>query len=726
MSTCRFLATLIVLASIFITNSPVIRAQDSAPVEDKKQLEAHAKEIAEEAKALEAKGQLNDAEDKYLAAEAVISTREGLEGIDRIRKAKATKVQSLLTESHGLFDGGKTQEALAKLTEARDLDPSNPTIHYNLALCYAKLDDKVKAIAELDQCLQLLPEDAKDRDQLEQMKSALTTGEKPPQLTPEVKSKIESFNNSALAESRSSSGLIDSEAQSAPNQNAKAGTPTCAQLKDLEPSLPKSPALLFNLAKCAEEDGRQDDALRYLNQYLAAAPTAVDAGDVQLRLASDTALTALQGPNGEEVRKLYASSAREIDLRKYDRATDDLLKAEQAIPEYPMTKWRLALLYEASGNISKARDYYSSYQALEPSDEGKKEAAARLANLETERSQYDAAIKDARAVLNPLLLRSMNLDHETPSGKQYSGGAMAMGMMFGRAPAAIGANNMSYSFVREKLGEAQKKLDVAASTFPLGPEANELLAFTYIQGNNPTAAMRCYDVVASEHLPVSFYGTAFTAHDKKTVREVKVELIRDDVRVIYLSSYDSQKKKFGPPVNPAGTDALGNFTISSSDDTAKGADDASWKTTDLKGVETKNNYVSLNTGTDEVFIAPLSIAFETPYQGTPARKFGNTYSRLFLRYMGYDNTKLGPEHMTGGEKFSLGMTFAAAGMGGYSAFAGGGFMMTTNLMLSMHALNSAMSTLRQNRADQRALIQGNEFKIIPSQSFDLAFKEKFQ
>jgi hypothetical protein len=83
--------------------------------------------------------------------------------------------------------------------------------------------------------------------------------------------------------------------------------------------------------------------------------------------------------------------------------------------------------------------------------------------------------------------------------------------------------------------------------------------------------------------------------------------------------------------------------------------------------------------------------------------------------------------MTGGEKFSLGMSFAAAGMGGYAAFAGaGGYLMTTRLMYSMSALNSAMSTLRRSREDQRQLIQGNDFKIIPSQSFDLAFKEKFQ
>jgi tetratricopeptide (TPR) repeat protein len=707
----HFLGVISLILVFFVITLPCTYAQDKPPVEDKKQLEARAKQIAEEGKILETKGQLKEAEEKYLAAEAIITTREGYGGLERVRRDKAKKVQVLLTESHGLYDAAKTQEALTKLEEARELDSGNSSILYNMALCHTKLGDKAKAIAELDQCLQILPEDDKNRSQLEQLKSSLITGEKTPQLSPEVKSKVENFNNSALAESRISNGVTDSEVPKVASADVKSPALPCSQLKELEPSLPKSPAVLFNLAKCAEEDGRQEDALRYLNQYLESAPSALDSDDVRLRVATDTALTKLSGPEGERVRKLYASAAREIDLRKYDRATESLLKAEQVIPDYATTKWRLALLYEASGNIAKAREYYSSYQVLETSEDGKKEADTHLGNLEKEKSQYDAVVKEARGVLTPLLLRSMNLDNLNRSGGP---------------PAASGSNNTSYAYIRERIDEARKKLDGASAIFPLGPEVNELLAVIYMQGNNPTAAMRCYDIVTSAHLPVSFYGTAFTARDKKNVREVKVELLRDNVRLIYLSSYEPKKKQFEPPVKPAGTDSLGNLIIASADDMAKGAEDASWKTTDLKGIETKNNYIALNTGADEMFIRPLNMASETPYQGTPARKFGNTYSRLFLRYMGYDNTKLGPEHMTGGEKFSLGMTFAAAGMGGYAAFAGGGYMMTARLMFSMYAMNSAMTTLRKSRADQRELIQGNDFKVIPSQSFDLAFREKFQ
>jgi tetratricopeptide (TPR) repeat protein len=712
--TCRFFVRILLFFVILVSSLPCSYAQDNAPIEDKKQLEVRAKQTAEEAKTLEEKGQLKEAEEKYLAAEAIITTREGAAGLYRVQQEKTKKVQSLLKESHGLYDAGKTQEALTKLEEAQGLDAGNPSILYNLALCHAKLGDKVKAIADLDQCLQVLPEDDRNRGQLEQLKSSLVTGENPSQLTPEIKSKIESFNNSALAETKTPNEPPESETPKpiSPSPDAKSSAaPPCSQLKELEPSLPKSPAVLFNLAKCAEEEGHQEDALRYLNQYLESAPSALDSDDVRLRVATDTSLTKLSGHDGQQVRELYASAAREIDLRKYGRAIEDLLKAEQLIPDYATTKWRLALIYEASGNITKAHDYYSSYRTLEPSEDAQKEAAAHMGNLETEKSQYDNAVREGREVLNPLILKAMNLDYESPSGSQHNGVS----------------NDTSYAYVRNKLEEARRKLDPAAAVFPLGAEVNELLAIIYMQGNNPAAALRCYDIVASQHLPVSFYGTVFTTRDKKTVRDVKVELFRDDVRLIYLSTYDPKKKKFEPPVKPAGTDALGNLIVAHADDTATGAEDPSWKTTDLKGVETKNNYVALNTGNDEIFIRPLNMTSETPYQGIPARKFGNTYARLFLRYMGYDNTKLGPEHMTGGEKFAIGMTFAAAGMGGYAAFAGGGaFMMTTQLMVSMYAVNSALNTLRANRAEQAQLIEGNDFKIIPSQSFDLAFREKFQ
>ena len=289
-----------------------------------------------------------------------------------------------------------------------------------------------------------------------------------------------------------------------------------------------------------------------------------------------------------------------------------------------------------------------------------------------------------------------------------------------RRPQEVAASPTSTP--QRKLEAAQKNLEEATSVFPLGPEANELMGFVYLQGHNPAAAMRCLDIVASQHYPITFYAKSYSAHDKKTVKETKVELSPDKVHLVYLASFNPKTKSNDPPAKPAGKDSLGNLVISDTEPQISDADLAAFSTGDLKGMETKESAIEINPGKDEIYLEPISLTSDVPIQGVPARKFANNYSRLFIRYMGFDNTKLGKESMTGGEKFSLGMSFAAAGMSGYSAIASGGLLMasTTQMMIAMYAFNSAMGTLQENRAEQRQLLAGNQFKLIPSQSFELA------
>jgi tetratricopeptide (TPR) repeat protein len=718
------------LLTLFATLFFLCLSNVSTLAEDaKKEQETQAKTLTDEAKSLEDKGQLKNAENQYTAAEAIISTKDGRAGLDRVHKAELKKFQELMAEAKTFYDGGKPSDAITKLQEAQLLESGNAALYYNLALCYSKLGDRLKAVAEMDQTLGALPENDKNRDQLEQVRSAMMTGETPPTLTPEAKQKVDSFNSQTTKNLSLIVAENEAEASPTPTTSSQTAALPCAQLKDLESSLPKSPSLLFNLAKCAEEDGRQEDALKYLNQYLATAPTAIDKDDVNVRMSTLTSLSKLDGDKGKEVRSHYAAATRFINDRRYDHAVEELVKAQQLLPDYPLTKWRLALLYEAMGNVPKAREFYMSYQdsSDKTSDEAK-ESGKRIALLDKEKSDYDAAIKDARETIADLLTRTMGLAGHGNGAKNYTGGAMALGFAMGRRPAATGTGGISFQYAQQQIEIAHKKLEQATTVFPLGPEANELLGFVYMQGRNPTSAMRCYDIVRSEHYPVTFYARSFSAHDRKAIKETKIELLPDSARLVYLSSYNPKAKSNDPPAKAAGNDGLGNLVISDSEPQLSDGDLLAFKTTDLKGVETKNSYVAISQGNDEVFLEPLNITSDTPFEGVPARKFANNYTRLFLRYMGYDHTKLGKESMTGGEKFSLGMSFAAAGMSGASAIASAGSLMasTTQMMMAMYAFNSGMSSLKQSRAEDRQLLEGNQFKLIPSQSFDLAFKDKFE
>jgi tetratricopeptide (TPR) repeat protein len=614
---------------------------------------------------------------------------------------KNTRKLSRLAESQGLYASGKFSDAATKLTEAAGLEPANAIVHYDLALAEFRAGDRSKAVSEIDQCLRMLPDEDKHRAQIAQLRSEMTTGENPPDLPAQTKLKIDEFNKAADDAKKNSTGMIDADSETHSSANDTSGVP-CEKLKELEPLNPNSPAILFNLAKCAEETGHQDEALRYLNQYLKLAPTATDSDEVHIRVANLDSINKLTDAKGAEVRAQYAAASRYIDQRKYDRATKELLQADKLAPEYPLTKWRLALLYEASGDINSAREYFISYQSVEPSDEGKKDASEHIAKLDPERAKYDSNVERAREILTPLIQKSLGLDSQGP------------------------IIAVSYAYAQQKLGDAGESLNAAAVIFPLAPAVNELLGVVYLQGNDPAAALRCFDIVASYHLPVSFYARSVNVHDKRNFTVVKVELSRDTIRFVNLATYDSKKKRIEMPANPVSTDGLGNLVVLTADQAANATTDAAWDTANVKAIETKNSAVEFIAPSEEVWLEPLNMTSLTPYQGPPARRFANNYSRLFLRYAGYDSLKLGKESLTGGEKFQIGMSFGAAGMGGYAAFAGSSSLMAVQLMASMYALNSAMAQLRRSRIDQRLLVEGNDFKIVPSQSFDLAFKEKFQ
>jgi hypothetical protein len=88
--------------------------------------------------------------------------------------------------------------------------------------------------------------------------------------------------------------------------------------------------------------------------------------------------------------------------------------------------------------------------------------------------------------------------------------------------------------------------------------------------------------------------------------------------------------------------------------------EAKWP--DVKVVETKDNAVVVALPDKKLTIFPSKFTGDPPYMGAAARKFANTYTRLFRDYLGIDDAKLGREGRTGGEKFMLGMTMAGAGM----------------------------------------------------------------
>ena len=142
--------------------------------------------------------------------------------------------------------------------------------------------------------------------------------------------------------------------------NASHRSSLCNALGEIKGTLVSSASATFNLANCAETNGRAAEAVRLLERYLEMAPAALDADESHARIADLKSLLSLPGQNGIEIRRLYALVYGSLAERKYDRALTDLNKASDLAPEFALTSgnWRCCMkLWETSierGRISFA------------------------------------------------------------------------------------------------------------------------------------------------------------------------------------------------------------------------------------------------------------------------------------------------------------------------------------------------------------------------------------
>jgi tetratricopeptide (TPR) repeat protein len=713
----------------------------SEPIrKDRKQLEADARQLVAEGKTLEQKGNLSQAKDRYVDAEGILSTPEARAAIRRINDEQKTQVETILAEAHPLYDENKFSDAIKQLQHGLSLQPSNPALHYNLSLGYAKLGDRENAALHLDFAIGALS-NGKEREELFERLSSVLMGTAVPDIKQEARNTLSIFNTSYLKEDLDSGG------------NRTSSVALCEQTKQLKSIFPSDPAVVFNSGKCALEDAHPEDAAHQLADYLKLAPEALDKAEAALHQQDLLSLASLSGDSGQAVRQRFATAARYLDYRRYDRAIDEYERAAQALPDYPQTQWQLSLLYEAFGNVAKAREHLSRFQQLEPDPERTGKASSHLSTLEKRRAVYDANLSESEDIITGLLLPSIGLDtagvrHKTKlTYRQWRWASHRY------KEATRASQKLSQPYVERELDRAREDLESATELFPLGAEANELLALISLQANDWPEAYRSYDAVASQSLPVSFYAQVNSERDNKVVRATKVEIGADAIRLVYLSSYYPKKQVSLPPSKPAGEDDLGNLVVSAMQPPDPDAEALTIRVADLKGIETDKNFVVLKLRNDKIYIAPLNMLSDIPFEGRASRTFGNEYTRLFVRYLGYEEAKLGKEGMTTGEKFKLGFEIARIGvsvgmMGVTGPAAYGSAVRMAQLVHALRVYHSVMqgvravdateaatrladdvqmaaATLERTANDERRAIEGLKFKIIPTQQLQLKFREKF-
>jgi tetratricopeptide (TPR) repeat protein len=724
----------------------------------KKALEAQVKSMAAEAESLEKAGQLAEARIKYAESQALIEVKDVTDALKHLDEEIQKRVKNALSDSRKLYESRKFKEAAASLDQAMKLQAFQPVLAYDLALCYHQLGERNKALEYLGKA-KAGTADPKQKQKLLQMLTFFTTGEGGLSLNDSDRDRVTRVNHLAdsigleasledqageetlVAEADTPSSTLATQAALALNANPPVSSRShttaghrsslCDALGELKGTLATSPSATFNLANCAETNGRPAEAVRMLEKYLEMTPNTLDAGEVHARVADLKSLLTLPGQNGVEVRRLYASAYGSLAERKYDRALADFTKAGELAPEFALTKWKLGLFHEAMGNVDRARENFTAYQQLSSDQSAKDEANLHVSTLAAKRTKYDDEIDEAEDIVADLFNRSMNLTFNGPENRRAlrAKRARVKKKEENKARGRVGGFAIPFAYAQQQLARASEHLQIALALFPLGAEANELMGLVFLQANDGHSATRNFDVVASEGLPVPFYAEL---RGHKQDQAVKCELSRDRVRLIYLSSYD-KKGNPAPPSKPAGEDGLGDLVMEASAPRQQGFDSLDLTLSDIKKVENDKGLLKLKLAKQDIYLSPIYLPSFTPIEGPQARRFANNYIRLFVRYPGLEDSKLGTEGMSGGEKFKMGYQIASAsvdmamsGFGGIGAISSvqDAISITRTIHSAMASLSVSFATWEKSVDDQQQLLAGKSFKAIPTQPANLAFVQE--
>ncbi len=699
----RFLSCRVtVLFALLIAVQPATLAADK---QQRKARESEAKRLTNLGRTAEKQGRLVEARQQYLASEHVVFTTDAEKGLERVAVAAEQQVKTLMAGAAQAYAVEDFAKAAQLLEGAGALHPGNLAIGCNLALTRYQQDRRDEALTLLDQCVGAL-RDKEPRRQLAELYTALGTGDRLSVVAPATRQQVARLNDAILEES-------DNDAQSDDDDVEVPSAPAvglCTQMRQLQGGLLKNPAMLFNLAKCAESEGRLGEAIGLLTEYSQAAPSATDSDEIQARLVVLKSLAALPDPKGALVRTLYASAGKHVEARGYDQAIADYQKADEAIPEFIESKRRMATLLEAQGQIDRARTYWQQVVLADTIDESRRQTQLVVDGLDTEKAQYEELVGAARQLLLDLMGRSL-LEGE-PVGRIYA----------------------AY-----RLQLASEKIQAASYLLPLAPEGNLLQAFTCSQMNDFRCVRASFDAQRSLTLPVSFYGAVFykSVEPKNRAKQArtygKFEFEKGTLRFAEISTVNPKKRTAQLAAQTAGEDRLGRL----------GAADGLRKVrfqgftvqaSAIKHLETKDGILYLELDDKKIkrrkmFIEPLSFVLVVPPTGPGARRYMNNYINIAETYGGVEKAKLGKESTTTGEKLKMVYNIATIGLNVTSVMFGD-FFSLVDVAAGVGGLGRKIGLsqrqVKRLAIERRQAVHGIAFKAIPTEPVRLAFRKELQ
>jgi tetratricopeptide (TPR) repeat protein len=445
---------------------------------------------------------------------------------------------------------------------------------------------------------------------------------------------------------------------------------------------------VFNLAKCAEDEGNLEEASRLLDQYLALAPEAVDGAETKTDVEEVRELERRAGP---EVVTLYGEADRAARKGQYKRAIDALTRAAEKAPQLAETQVKLARLHQGAGNIEAARTHYQKYLSLETRPALVAPVRDEIGALEKRAAEYQALVDPARERLLTWMHRYV-----------------------------VDGRPMGSAASTDELKSIAEQLQKAAVMMPLGTELNRMLGTIYLIDGNYGPARKAFGAVAEAGEPIWFYATANGVNGWEKNILAKVEVHGRKIRVLGVTKID--KKGFVALTDGSTPSARLAGFLTPAHQPAAGSKTPFLEIASVSNAETDDDSVRLTWSDDpaaasaakrEVRLTPFRFTNTAPASGPPSRRFANPYTKLFRDFADVQ-VKLGAERMTGGEKFGFAMQMAAAAYaGGAMALAGGAYSTANIVAAAMRSATWATIEL-QNAMDRQArMFQETQFKIMP-------------
>jgi len=625
-----------------------------------------AKALINEGKTLEAQGQLLEARAKYIDA-----TKQGGGGkeLAELNKKIGAKTAELVTSAKTSFNSKDYPKSIEQLEEAHKYSPDSPDVNCDLGVAYHMAGDDTKAIDSLHSCVNDVAK-PEEKERYSQLITQIETKDNSVTTDPTQKQALASFNDGL----RQNQEVLPTVAQDAD---------LCKNLLANQASLPKTPSILFNLAKCSEDAGNLEDASRYFDDYMKAAPDSEafpEAKDVSQQLAN---ILAFDGPKREDVRQHYRSASQYLLKGRYGLALKEYETASSIAPDFAFGRRQLGLFYESLGRTDDAMRELNAYAAMDgiPIEE-KDWAAKEVAGIPEKRTKYDSALHDASAKVRPLLF----------TGHSGVDGATC--------------------------DQIIQTLQTATEAFPLAPGANRLLGFMYIEANYPTGAKHAYDAAAAGSADPFFFAWVSGLRGIKGGAFSFVEVKKDGLQVEPIYSTRKKRRKNQDSSEPQACHSVMDSTDVLLPESSCGEYLA---VKDIHSVESKQFGIEV-VSANKLWMTPVNLFEEDPIRSGPAaRKYANRYTRVIQRYMENDVTKLGAEHMTGGEKFAMGMAFASAAMGGVGGAMNSISAAQAAINVSMSAMQ-AMRIMQQYRSQNALLVRPGVYKPIPVDPAPLTFR----